>query len=586
MENFINLLDTPWSRRNSYIALANDNKGFDIPGKSNLWICNCRMVNYAMSDMQSDNHFRRIQLQAVKGDQPLPAVLRTTPEEVFLKTSWGGFRCCIAEQKLLLVRGDDGLSLRITPPPSFLSPLSVPAGTDLGRRVVDFGPTSMLITVLKGTLRMTPMFFEVAPDADGKVLVAFDDAPGDPVPRPLDDYPCYDAAAAAVRKEFDEFCAAVMPSLPAEFEPMRLQALWTTWSLMVDPDDENCYRRTMVKMIRSIFEQAFGWQMPMQAICLSRNPKLSWDVFCSIFEYQDANGRLADALSFKFTGPRPAMKPPIQGWALLWLMDHGVVDAAAPAEEERLWLLERLIKWTEYYFRFRDHDADGLCEYNKALETGWEDAPQYRVGVPQASPDLNAVLALSMEAIARFGATCGMPEAEQKAWMDRSRALIDKIVEKCWDGEGWYSFCIETGRRSMNDNIAFYMALLLGERLPKDVIEKSIARLFRAGGFDSPYGLTSEPMDATTFRGGFASGSVITPAEFLTCLGLEACGRKDLAQRVAKKYCAALKKSGFFHILNGVTGEGDRALTAYGERGLFWSAWCSSCYFFLADQYC
>ena len=54
----------------------------------------------------------------------------------------------------------------------------------------------------------------------------------------------------------------------------------------------------------------------------------------------------------------------------------------------------------------------------------------------------------------------------------------------------------------------------------------------------------------------------------------------------ADEALAALKKSGFFHILNGVTGEGDRSLTAYGERGLFWSAWCSSCYFFLADQYC
>ena len=29
----------------------------------------------------------------------------------------------------------------------------------------------------------------------------------------------------------------------------------------------------------------------------------------------------------------------------------------------------------------------------------------------------------------------------------------------------------------------------------------------------------------------------------------------------------------------------DRSLTAFGEKGLFWSAWTSSCYFWMADRY-
>ena len=44
MERFVSLLDTPYSRRGSYLALANDNNGADVPGKSNLWICNCRTL--------------------------------------------------------------------------------------------------------------------------------------------------------------------------------------------------------------------------------------------------------------------------------------------------------------------------------------------------------------------------------------------------------------------------------------------------------------------------------------------------------------------------------------------------------------
>jgi hypothetical protein len=80
-------------------------------------------------------------------------------------------------------------------------------------------------------------------------------------------------------------------------------------------------------------------------------------------------------------------------------------------------------------------------------------------------------------------------------------------------------------------------------------------------------------------------GSVITPAQFLMALALEACGRSDLAKSVANKYCAALQAHGFFHIYNSMTGLEDRSLTAFGEVGLFWSAWASSCFFYFAEKY-
>ena len=47
------------------------------------------------------------------------------------------------------------------------------------------------------------------------------------------------------------------------------------------------------------------------------------------------------------------MKPPIHGLALLWLMDHGVIDEADPPLEDRKWLLDRLIAWTEFFCTFR-----------------------------------------------------------------------------------------------------------------------------------------------------------------------------------------------------------------------------------------
>ena len=369
-----------------------------------------------------------------------------------------------------------------------------------------------------------------------------------------------------------------------EFEEARLQALWQTWNMIVEPDGESDYKRTMVKMIHCIFESAFVWQQPMQAVWLSRDPQLSWTVFCSSFDFMDQNGRMLDGVAFKAMLGGDGLKPPIQGAVLEWLIDNGVYDDI-PFEEKK-WLLERLIAWTNYFTGFRDKDHDGLCEFQNVLETGWEDASYYSyVGFPCCSPDLNTFVAIQMRAVARLGAVCGMPEAEQAKWRAKSKAMIDKIVATFWDGETWLAFNPETGVRTKSLNISLYMPLFLGDELSLDIVEKSIGNMFGPDGFDTPYGLASEGLTSDYFRHGFTSGSIITPAEFLSVMMLEKCGRMDLAKKVAVNYCKAMKKHGFFHIYNALTGNEDRSLTAFGEKGLFWSAWTSSCYFWMADRY-
>ena len=583
MEQFVDLLDAPYSRRGSYFAFANDNlRAENVLGMSNLWLCNCRSVNYAMTDLTRPNNYRQVLLQPVADGRLLPAFLNTTPEEVVVETAAGAVRFCIAEKRCVLAHSSDGLTLRISPRPDWMGgQISVQVGES---HDVEFGTGRLRITPLRGSLRRCPGGLELTPDDAGVAEAAFEDYLAEPLMRPKDSYPSYAEGVAAVQAEFSDFCGRVCPSLPEEFEPKRLQALWQTWSMMVEPDGESDYRRPMVKMIHSIFESAFGWQMPMQAVWLHRDPKLSWQIFCSCFEHQDAAGRLSDAVGFKDVPGKPAMKPPIHGLALLWLMDHGIIDAAAPEEADKLWLLDRLAAWTEYFFTFRP-GRGLLCVYQRPLETGWEDAPQYRLGMPQISPDLNTFLALSCEAVARFGATLGMPESIQRLWLDRAERIVSEMVEILWDGERWHSLCVETGARSENDNLTFCLPALLGKRLPQDVLDKTIAHLLRDGGFKTPYGYASEALDSPYLRHGFSAGSVITPTHFFVPMLLEENGYAAEAKEAALSYCRTLKRCGFFHICNALTGREDRSLTAFGEKQLFWSAWTSSCYFYLAGRY-
>ena len=583
-KQFVNLLDAPYSRRGSYIAFSNDNFGEDLYGKCHLWLCNCRTIGFAMANLDADSGYRQIKLEALHNNIPVPCILKTTSEEVIIETRYGKLRFCIGEKNMVMGFGNEGLGLRITPRPKFFSPGVINMMDDQKRQLLDFNLTRLMLTPIEGDLTVGMGFVDINPGDNGIIRMAFEDFLIDPVKRALEDYPSYSQCVESVKADFTDFCSRVMPELPTEFEEMRLQSLWQTWNLIDEPDGQSDYKRTMIKMIHCIFESAFVWQQPMQAVWLSHDPKLAWEVFCSGFDFMDSNGRMTDGVAFKAMPGGDGLKPPVHGVMLMWLMQNGKLDDIS--DNEKKWLLERLIKWTEYFTKFRDKDGDGLCEFQSCLETGWEDATYYEtVGFPCASPDLNTFLALQMDAVAKFGATCGMSDAECMKWTQRADELVNKIVEKFWDGEKWTAYNPETGVRSDTLNISLYMPLLLGKRLPQEIIDTCIETIYGPDGFATPYGLASEGLTSDRFKHGFTAGSIITPAEFLMCMAFEACERPELAKENAIRYCRALKENGFFHIYNALTGKEDRSLTAFGERGLFWSAWTSSCYFYLADRY-
>jgi hypothetical protein len=578
-DSFLSLLDSPFSRRGSFFALANDNLGEDILGKSTLWISNCRIIG---TDVTTQNNgFRQVKIELIKNGKALPCEIFTTPYEVILSSLHGTVRFCIGERKLLMARGEDGLGLRITPTPKFLSPTAVNMFD--GTYQVDFRATRLLLVPLSGTLALAaPTYLEITPDGDGVLQLAFEEYTSEPEHRPTEKYPTYAECVADVKRDFDGFCASVAPGLPAQYETKRLQALWCTWNMLVDPDGETSYKHTMVKMIHSLFEAAFVWQQPMQAVWLSSDLKLAWEIFYSAFDHQSVDGRIIDALGFNGSQV-DAMKPPVHGLALLWLMDNCDLSGVSAESKEFVW--QGLVRWTEFFMKFRDRNRDGIAEYQSILETGWEDAPYFSVGFPCATPDLNAFLALQMEAVARLGRDIGKPADVCDEWQERSEALVKKIVERFWDGESWFAYNSETGEKSDSATVALYITLLLGKRLPGEIIDKSVKFIFSEDGFNTPYGLATESPKSEYFTHQFTRGSIIPPAEFLMCLALEACGESELAKKVANEYAAILRDHGFFHIHNAVTGNEDRTLTGFGERGLFWSAWASSCYLYLARVY-
>lgn len=113
---FIDLLDTPMGRRNSYLCFANANEGGSQFGKNTLYLATCKSGGGGMMDLMRPNTCRQVKLELVKNGQKLPTVIDTTETEVILRSDAGSIRFCIAGTGLVYVKGTEGLSLQMALP--------------------------------------------------------------------------------------------------------------------------------------------------------------------------------------------------------------------------------------------------------------------------------------------------------------------------------------------------------------------------------------------------------------------------------------------------------------------------------------
>ncbi|MDR0818450.1 MAG: hypothetical protein LBN43_02605, partial [Oscillospiraceae bacterium] len=469
-KTFVDPLEMPFSRRGSYIHLANRNGSENQFGKSQVWISTSRSGGNGIGGVGSltaESPFRQIQVELVKDGYACNAVYHTTPYELILESEYGSVRFCIGDYKYGRVKGTDGLGLRLSPKAGMMG---MGGTTNLfdGTFKTSFGPAAMLFAPFAGTLSESAGRLELAPDANGVVDLVFEEWTVDPKKR--DNYLSYDECVAAVKADFDGFAAPYIPLFTGKYEQRGLEAVWTIWGLTVVPDGEAVYKRRMVKMMRLIFEGAFSWQQGMHAFFLAKDPDFSWEVLLSSFDVQDKNGRIADSLSNVVTGMPFSMKPPVQGLGLLWQMEHFDISKKPKAELE--YMYDGMEKLTNFYLNYRDIDGDGIFENQNAGETGWEDGSYQRLGFPLACPDMNAYLVLQEDALAKLGRLLGKDEAVNAKWEQQAKDTTQKIIDMFWTEEGWVAVNVITKEKSIPTSMPLFCALLLGKRLPQHIIDR------------------------------------------------------------------------------------------------------------------
>lgn len=397
----------------------------------------------------------------------------------------------------------------------------------------------------------------------------------------------WEESVCSVKRDFDQWLSCCPEpdwrALGGDGEAYRQGhglAAYITWSCMVDA--EGFLTRPAMYMSKNWMANIWSWDHCFNAMALVyNNPALAWDQFCIFFDRQHPSGVLPDYMNDK-GAVWNCCKPPIHGLTLRWMMARTDYITKERLQE----VYSPLSRWTEWWFRHRDNDADGIPQYNHGNDSGWDNSTVFLQGVPVESPDLAALLVVQMDVLAEVAGILGKAQ-ESKRWQERSEDLLKAMMGHFWNGTRLVPVLTDPHHPQGSDgshrpvqceSLLPYVSLVLGKRLPEDVLNGLVQGLTEPGAFLTRHGLATESLKSPYHKtDGYWLGPIWAPSTMLIVEGLRSSGHEELARDIARRFCHMAACTGMAENFDPLTGQGlqDRAFT-----------WTSSVYMILAHEYC
>ncbi len=363
-----------------------------------------------------------------------------------------------------------------------------------------------------------------------------------------DSYPTYAEGKKSMQDDWDSFFAKMKPFI-APFESVREEVAYSLWSFVTGPYFNAHY--PMIQMFAGAM--ASQWQMCQNAVAFQDHPGLAIDLLLGPIDKISPEGQLPDM--YDDAGiETERIKPPVHGWAVLEIMKHNNLKEIWPLDKLEM-LYKGIGAWADWFMNCRDDDGDGLPSVDHSDETGLDDNTIFTKDIQLTTPCTSAFLVLDYEAAGKLARILGKPEEEAAAWEKKSQDLLVRLVSKLWDGEHFVAYNPHTKEKIYSTSVLHYMPLVLGKRLPQEIIDKMVADLMVPGEFFSPVGLATEKMNSDYFTmTGFARGGVLPPPMIFICTGLAETAKKDTAYMLADLYMRGLMKNNFPFSMNPQTG--------------------------------
>jgi putative isomerase len=524
-----------------------------------------------------------LRVEVLDREQSIPFTKNVRPTAMQLVSSAGTVDICFAAPNLIRFR-THGVALRLTSDTAGNYPVQE------GPQEWEFhGWSDYRLAALHGNVRVdekwdgisaAPAIAVFLPDAQDNISEGFI---GDYLTEwnaPPQAGESYDAAAAGVAADYRAWIAK-FPPVPAAMRETSERAAYLDWSDVVAPLGH--IDRPGMLMSKNWMVSIWSWDHCLNAMAMINvDPNFAWDQFMIPFDQQDKDGALPDRMddfeaSFRHT------KPPVHGWVLRWMMDHS--NAITPERMRQIYV--PLSRWTDWYFKYKDADHDGLPEYNQGDDSGWDNSTIFLSAPPIEAPDLAAFLVVQMDVLSDIATKLGKPDDAAK-WHARADALLARMIAAYWHDGQFVARRAFTHEDAPRTSLILYVPIILGKRLPEPMRSQLIARLFEPGRFLTPNGLATEELQSPHYvAGGYWLGPIWAPTVYMIGEGLREDGRADLEQDLRTRLCNMVARSGFAENFDAITGAGsvfpDLVAPDHERRDPSYS-WTSSVYLIYAQE--
>lgn len=557
----LDLSAVPFSRYGSYLAFST------LPATGSRQAGLYLRHVHGPGDLNTDPFQPVFRLDLLDGEgRPVPFTPEASPTLLSLQAAGPRAGLCLPDPGTVRLRcTGGGLRLQMDTGPY---DYAVPRGGDrwhICRAGAD--AVSFMLTPLRGQVAVHaewnglgvegPVILDLLPGPDGTAEAVLEEFIT--VWRPGHIHPTFDAARRQVEMEFDRWRAGI-PAVPPEYTAAAEEAACILWSCVVAPLGH--LTRPAVLMSKGRMSAIWSWDNCFNAVALSAgHPTLAWDQLMVMFDHQDAHGQLPDLMNDRLD-LWSFNKPPVQGWALRQMMAR--TPAITPDHLAELY--PPLARWTEWWFRHRDDDQDGIPQYNHGNDSGWDNSTLFLTHPPIEAPDLCAYLVIQMDVLAEIASRLGQLDAARQ-WRARSDTLLKGMLAHFWDGSRFIARQSGTHRPIQTGSLQLYLPLVLGTRLPREIYRRMVVDLEQTGRFLTRHGLATESLDSPHFRpDGYWRGPVWAAPVMLIGEGLRAGGQARLARDLYRRFCDTVARNGIAENYNAHTGEGLR------ERGFTWTA--------------
>ncbi len=224
-------------------------------------------------------------------------------------------------------------------------------------------------------------------------------------------------------ERWDEYLANVLRTdMPDEYDRIAAKAVVTLISNWKSARGDLFHDGVVPSHGVGYFMGFWGWDSWKHAVALSRfAPELAKNQVRTMFDYQTPEGMVIDCIytDAKENNDRDS-KPPLAAWAVNEIFEQ-TGDSAFVKE-----IYPKLLSYYKWWFRYRDHNNNGICEFGScdgtpeaaAWESGMDNAIRFddakivkneegAWSFNQESVDLNAFLTLEHHLLSRLAPVAG-----------------------------------------------------------------------------------------------------------------------------------------------------------------------------------